>query len=70
MVFYQTGWGGSNGYLGNAQMNRDFLSVGLPLAQVYTYTYTYTSTYIYIYIHKHIHIHIQKNTYTCNIHLK
>ena len=23
--------GGSNGYLGNAQMNRDFLSVGLPL---------------------------------------
>ena len=24
--------GGSNGYLGNAQMNRDFLSVGLPLA--------------------------------------
>ena len=23
--------GGSNGYLGNAQMNRDFYSVGLPL---------------------------------------
>ena len=25
------GGGGSNGFLGNAQMNRDLISVGLPL---------------------------------------
>ena len=27
--------GGSNGYLGNAQMNRDFPSVGLPLSALH-----------------------------------
>ena len=28
---FDSGGGGSNGYLGNAQMNRDIFSVGLPL---------------------------------------